>query len=459
MRVFAAVYGYSIVSSTANADICCIYGSQTAQVRHKREFRIPARYKARVPSAQPPVLQKWRHAGTDFCLVHGIDEITGNPDWLGEIFEWLSASLELTSDERDGVGRIPYSATVFHQQGISPFKPYAGLLMAWMENRLQGNSEAEGLPRARSPLPGTEHSVICSHDIDFCFTRKTAAFERLGKNILISMLQYPSASFFFSNLTMTASLLRGKTVGNYIPGMLDAIESLGFCSTLFAVAHGSDRRDPDYHIEQIAPQLRDAAQRGFGVGVHASYNSLIGPGTLKTETRLLENIMGQKATGSRQHWLRFDRHGTLYKALHEAGLAYDSSLGFSETCGFRNGANFAFPPYDFEHERPCSFLEIPLVIMDGSLQRASQTLREDPQTLADRILHESRQLGWGGISVLWHNPMEAVQVPKEINDVFWRLARKQVQYSERWMSAEKFMQACLGRYQRAGLLTEVHFDA
>jgi len=68
-----------------------------------------------------------------------------------------------------------------------------------------------------------------------------------------------------------------------------------------------------------------------------------------------------------------------------AGLAYDSSLGFAETCGFRNGANFAFPPYDFEREGPCSFLEIPLAIMDGSLQLSSRSLKRDPLEIAETI--------------------------------------------------------------------------
>jgi hypothetical protein len=459
LRVFAAIYGYCVVAEGESAEICCTYGERNAQVRHAREVRIPAQYKTRVRSAKTPILQKIHYANEDFHLVHGVDKRTGNPDWLGEIFEWLSASLELAIVEKDAAGRIPYSATVFHQQRISPFKPYAGLLMGWMENVLRGNTRAEALPKAKSPVPGAEHLVVCSHDIDFYFTNRAQAFRRLSKNMLISLLVYRSPSFFFSNVKMAARLLRGERVGSYLSGMLDAIESQGFRSTLFAVAQGKHRRDPDYRIEQIVPQLREAVGRGFGVGVHASYNSIVEAGTLANEARTLGDTMGRKPLGSRQHWLRFDQHDRLYRGLHEAGLAYDSSLGFSETCGFRNGANFAFPPYDFENERPCSFLEIPLVIMDGSLQQASQTWREDPQELADGILNESRKLGWGGISVLWHNPMEAIQVPEEINKVFWRSAQKQSQYGEKWMSAEEFMKASLSRYQRAGLLKEVHFDA
>lgn len=458
-RVFAAIYGYSVVTESECAEICCTYGRHRTLAGGPRTIQIPARYRPRPQGTSAPILQKIYHAGEELYVVHGIDERTGHPDWLGEIFEWLSASLEQASEERDSVGRIPYSGTVFHQQSISPFKPYAGLLMAWMENALQGSANAEALPRAPSPVPGIGHSVICSHDVDFYYTHHRAAFQRLGKNLLLSLHPHQSPSFFFSNVRMAGRLLGGEPVGHYLPALLDAIESLGFRSTLFAVSQGKHRRDPTYQIEEIAPQLKSATGRGFEVGIHASYNSLAGSGTLGNETRKLETVLGHRPAGSRQHWLRFDRHDKLYRGIEAAGLAYDSSLGFAETCGFRNGANFAFPPYDFEGERPCSFLEIPLAIMDGSLQRASRTLRKDPQEITETILNESRKLGWGGISVLWHNPMEAIQVPQEINNVFWRSARKQGESGERWMSAAQFLKASLSRYQRAGLVKEVRLDA
>jgi len=458
-RIFAAIYGHRVVSKAADAETCCVYGRPGGGYCSNGEFLIPARYTVRARNARAPILQKHRYANEDLPLVYGIDGTTGRPDWLGEIFEWLSASLECASEKKDAVGRIPYSGTVFHQQKISPFKPHAGLLMAWMENCLHGNMEPTRLPKAPSALPGVEHAVICSHDIDFYYTGTSAAFERLGKNMLISLLHYRDASFLFANVKMTTNLLRGRAVGGYIPAMLDRIESLGFRSTLFAVTGGTHRRDPKYRIEQIAPHLLGAARRGFGVGVHGSYNSIVKPNGLRSEAVALENVMGRKPTGNRQHWLRFDRHDKLYRRLHEAGFAYDSSLGFSETCGFRNGANFAFPPYDFENEQPCSFLEIPLVIMDGSLQSASRKLRRNPQDIADEILNESRRVGWGGISVLWHNPMEAIQVPEEINRVFWRSAQKRVECGESWMSGEEFVKACVGRYQCAGLLGEISFNA
>lgn len=460
LAVFAAVYGYRVVKSeTEPTDLRCLYGQVERPTDSGRTLRIPARYRVRVENEPTPQLKRARFAGEEFYLAHGTEEGSNTPDWLGEIFEWLSSSLELPITRRDSVGRIPYCETVFSRQSISAFKPYAAMMMAWLENALQNGNSVEALPKAKSPVTDIEHMVVCSHDIDFYFTGRAAALRRIGKNLGISMTLYRSASFLVSNSKMLVDVFRGKRPGEYVPGMLDAIEEGGFRSTLFVVANGNHRRDPVYRLQSIVPQLQDAARRGFSVAVHSSYGSVIEEGSLPSETNSLEAAMGHKPTGSRQHWLRFDQHNKLYQAVEKAGLVYDSSLGFSEMCGFRNGANFAFPPYDMAREKACSFLEIPLVIMDGNLEQASRTAHEDPQEMADRILSESRRWGWGGISILWHNPMEAIQVPEKINEVFWRSARKQSNYGEKWMSADQFLANSLPRYQAAGLLAEVHLDA
>jgi hypothetical protein len=156
--------------------------------------------------------------------------------------------------------------------------------------------------------------------------------------------------------------------------------------------------------------------------------------------------------------LRFGEHRVLFGEIERAGLACDSTLGFSEAVGFRNGASFAFPPYDFALEKPHGFLEIPLVLMDGGLEATARVSRTPPQELAEEVLAESRKLGWGGISVLWHNPIEPISVPNKINSVFWNCAKQQSALREKWMRLDQFLACSLERYQRAGLLEGVRVD-
>ncbi len=456
-RVFAAIYNYRVVDTATDGQAICLeYGQKPSPENAATRFHIPARYRPRSWESETRQLGKFRYANEDMHISHGVDETTGKPDWLGEIFEWISSSYEKCIKKRDSIGRIPFCEMVFSKQGICPRKPYASLLMAWLENTLRNGNGVEALAKAPSPMAGAEHIVICSHDIDFYHVKRTSTLVRLLKNLGISLHTSPSGSFFASNLNLLAHLTGGKQVGDFLPAMLERIGKRGFQSTLFVVPQPSHRRDPNCALRQLIPHLSVATGKGFSIDLHGSYASVIDNGTLRPEALALEQAVGQKPNGNRQHWLRFDSHEKLFRAIEAADLKFDSTLGFSDMVGFRNGASFAFPPYDFKNEKPYRFLEIPLALMDVNIEAASRALREDPQRLAEEVLAQSRRLGWGGISVLWHNPMEPLHVPKEINRVFWDSAPTNGAGPERWMTAEQFMALCLSRYQNAGLMEGVH---
>lgn len=461
-RVYAAIYDHTVVEAETDKNgeaICFVYGGAPFNKNGSRKLYIPARYKMRPRIESRPNLMRYRYREEELYLFCGIDHYSGNPDWLGEIFEWLSSSHEMGIVRRDGVGRVPYSEMIFDRQGISPRKPYALLVMAWLESSLRNGGLGGALPRAASPIPGTEHVLICSHDIDFYYANWGTTFVRLIKNLGISCHPYRSWSYFRSNLRMILGLMWGERVGDYLPRLVEASEESKFSSTLFVVPRRGHRRDPNYQLKHVTLRLCDASQKGFRVGLHGSYTSIIESAALVPEVASLEDAVGERAIGSRQHWLRFDRHQKLFDCVESARLKFDSTLGFADMVGFRNGASFAFPPYDFANERPYEFLEIPLVLMDGSLEAASRSLRQSPQEIADAVLQESRKWGWGGIAALWHNPIEPLAVPEEINRVFWNCVNAQRKFQEKWLSAEEFLSLCLPRYQNAGLLSRVRLDA
>ncbi len=393
-----------------------------------------------------------RHAGEDFPLAYGIDASSGRPDWLGEIFLWLSNSLEFDIRDRDDVGRIPYRATIFNRQGLSPEKPYASMLMAWMESALRKAGPEEALPRASSPLPTVDHLVVPSHDIDFCYVNRRSALTRVVKNLAIAVHSYRSWSYFSDNLIMLSKVLFGSRVGDYVIPLTQRITGSGFSSTFFAVAGRRHRRDPDYELKEIASQLKAALGQDFSVGIHGSYRSVVEDDTLTQETQALATAAGLKPLGGRQHWLRFGCHKKLFDTVTDAGLIADSTLGFPDMPGFRNGAAFAFPPYDFARERPYDFLEIPLVLTDGALEAAVRRLRKEPEEIARGILAESRKWGWGGIALLWHNPLESLSVPAEVNRVFWSCVQQRAEFRERWLSLDEFLRLIVPKYQSVGLL-------
>src|ERR1700676_2404639 len=112
-RVFAAIYSHQVLPGPAACEIACFYGDPQGAVKGTFQFSISPRYKIREQGQALPTLKKVRYAEEEIVLVHGVAEGSGEPDWLGEIFEWLSGSLELPISKRDEVGRIPYSEMVF----------------------------------------------------------------------------------------------------------------------------------------------------------------------------------------------------------------------------------------------------------------------------------------------------------------------------------------------------------
>lgn len=452
-RVFSAIYGHSVVEhGSVAAAVRCFYTSTSPSQNDAQLLHIPALYQGQPPDFRNSPGKEHCYAGHQFYLSFGIDSLSGRPDWLGELFLWLSGGYEANIHARDSIGRIPYSETVFRQRRISSLKPHASLLMAWLENILRNGHRSEALPKAPSPFPGDEHLVVCSHDIDFYMTNRSSALVRLVKNIGIAALSRQAKSHFLETLRLIHQVLAGKRVGHYLPALIDANRRHAIQATFFAVARRGHRRDPNYRIAQIAPFLHGAAKEDSSVGLHGSYRSIIEDRSLREEARLLEESVGQKPLSGRQHWLRFGRQEDLFDQVAKAGLLADSSLGFPDMVGFRNGASFSFPPYDFTREAPYPFLEIPLVLMDGSLETAARQLHRPAAQLAKDVLDESRAVGWGGIAVLWHNPLEPLSVASQINDVYWQCAARQKRLSEKWISVDQFLAAAVPRFQQVGLL-------
>jgi hypothetical protein len=458
-QVFAAIYDHPIADPRSGvASRCCFYGKTRPKLTHANSFHIPALYRDIRFDREPRAFEKRRYSDVDLYLSFGTDALSKSPDWLGEIFLWLSSSYEMNISVRDSLGRIPYSETVFSRSGLSATQPHATLLMAWMENALFGEERGEALLKAPSPVSGVEHLVVCSHDIDFYFVGLPPALVRVIKNLAIALLS-PSWPYFLDSLKMIRQLLRGSPVGDYIPLLLESAQQCGFRSSFFVVPRRGHRRDPAYLLPQIAPRLWEAQRNGFSVELHGSYRSVIEDRSLAAEAQTLANHVREAPIGNRQHWLRFRSHQELFAEIANANMVADSTLGFPDMVGFRNGASFAFPPYDFAEEKPHRFLEVPLVLMDGSLEMASRSLHIPPQLLAEEVLEESRKRGWGGIAILWHNPMEPLSTTTEINKVFWNCTKKQNEHKEKWMSLREFLACSVARYQQAGLLEGMQVES
>ena len=113
-----------------------------------------------------------------------------------------------------------------------------------------------------------------------------------------------------------------------------------------------------YNINQkkIEDTIRWLDQNGWEIGVHGSYNSYNNENLLKKEKENIENIVGHKIIGTRQHYL--NREENTWKIHKKLGFKYDSSWGLTKGIGLKDGKRMSFLPFEDD------FVEIPLMVMD-----------------------------------------------------------------------------------------------
>jgi peptidoglycan/xylan/chitin deacetylase (PgdA/CDA1 family) len=168
-------------------------------------------------------------------------------------------------------------------------------------------------------------------------------------------------------------------------------------------------RDPVgwiYDVENLMDELGYIVDLGWEVGLHGGYYSYNDPKTLREEKIRLEKALGKTVIGIRMHYLRFNVPDT-WRLLADLGFKYDTTFGYSDTPGFRNGMCHPFKPYDLEEEKEVNILEIPLTIMDGSLFKMSF---EEAWEKIKRLVDETEK-NVGVITILWHNTT--------FDEIFW----------------------------------------
>jgi len=191
-----------------------------------------------------------------------------------------------------------------------------------------------------------------------------------------------------------------------------------------------------YDINNLKDELEYITDMGGEVGLHGGYFSYNNPKELSKEKERLEKALGKKVIGIRMHYLRFDVPCT-WKLLTDLGFKYDTTFGYSDMPGFRNGMAHPFRPYDIGIEKEIgNILEVPLIIMDNSLFSMHP---KEAWTIIKELI-EVTEKNMGVITILWHNIT--------FDEIFWgvwaKLYEKVLQLlkeKKAWMtSAEEISQ-------------------
>lgn len=172
-------------------------------------------------------------------------------------------------------------------------------------------------------------------------------------------------------------------------------------STFFFLMHGKDSTGAGYEQDEARAAVSAIADKGWEVGLHGSYGAYDDPSMIAAEKRKLEEMLGKPIQGYRNHVLRFNVPKT-WRYLEEAGFLYDSTLGYAQRYGFRNGMAHPFRPYDLETQREIGLLELPLAMMDVTLTSYMDMSPEESKRAILDLVSKVRKVN-GTLVVLWHN--------------------------------------------------------
>jgi peptidoglycan/xylan/chitin deacetylase (PgdA/CDA1 family) len=241
---------------------------------------------------------------------------------------------------------------------------------------------------------GKQFAVCLTHDVDEIYPPH--------KHTLLSTLTCLKGLDFSGFKRQAFWKLDGKEQSPYwnFQEIMDLEEKYGARSSFYFLATDADIRRFRYNIEDLKAELGQIVDRGWEVGLHGGYYAYNDLEEILREKERLERALGRKITGYRNHYLRFQVPDS-WEILEKAGFGYDTTLGYPDMVGFRNGMCHPFRPFNRNTNAEIDIWELPLVIMDGTLFEMSGSF-QDAWDIAKRCI-DAVSLQNGILVVNWHS--------------------------------------------------------
>ena len=325
-------------------------------------------------------------------------------DVFGAAFFMLTRYEELVLEDRDDHGRFPAEASLAFREGFLEL-PVVDAYVDALWSAL--GRQWPGLAR---PTPASR--LVLSHDADWPLGTLRRSPEVIARACMGDLVSRRDPLLAARRVRAYFEVKAGRCDGdpcNTFDFLMDTSERHGMQSAFnFITAHSGPLIDGTYEMDDpwIVALLRRIGLRGHEVGLHPSYGSFLDASRTRREfERLLEATraagVAQPRWGGRQHYLRW-RNPVTWRNWAQAGLHYDSTLGYSEHIGFRAGTARPYQVFDLEARTPLPLEERPLIAMDVTL-KSHMRLSPDESALRLASLRRVCRRYGGDLTLLWHN--------------------------------------------------------
>ncbi len=241
---------------------------------------------------------------------------------------------------------------------------------------------------------GKPFAVCLTHDIDMVYRNASSKGIDIAKSLVKGRIA--ESKHYLRELSD-----KRHPLCNF-EEIMDLEERCGATSSFYFLALHTGDQDYAYDIMDVQDDLRAIRDRGWEVGLHGGHEAYGSCEQVRKEKMRLENALGSKVIGYRNHYLRF-RVPDTWEHLAEAGFHYDTTFGYADCSGFRNGMCHPFHPYNLHTEAFIDIIEIPLAVMDCALLHPYMkfdygTALRCVQSLIDNVAESN-----GVVTILWHN--------------------------------------------------------
>ena len=241
---------------------------------------------------------------------------------------------------------------------------------------------------------GHQFALCVTHDIDHVFTSVTTKCLSVARSVKRGDL-----SGAIQSLSLMGS--RKKPLCNFNE-IIALEEEYGGKSTFFFLAEDPGERAYSYDVEDIAEEIGLIIDQGWEVGLHGGFTTYRAEEEMRAKKRRLERVTACPVLGFRNHFLCFHVPDT-WEMLARAGFTYDSTLGYGDCAGFRNGMCYPFVPFNLNTGAPVGIIEIPLILMDCVMDSTHMRLDCASRWRLTRQLIDSVARVHGVFTIIWHN--------------------------------------------------------
>lgn len=346
----------------------------------------------------------------DTSSLPGLCTVGGGSDGAGRSapfpFDLVAATFLLltrweeteVASEPDWRGNFRAACSLAARQGFLDrpvLDEWALVLRAWLAELCPGWQ-----PRLRLPR------IVMTHDVDQ--VHKFQSWFRVARAAAGTLLstRQPVQAIRTARLGVCSRIVPQRDP--YYRGLrslLDLDEALGVRGVFFLMGADRARLDDGYDLSSplVQPVIDEVLRRGHEVGWHPGYAAAEDPERFFREKNRVESRLGLPVRGARMHYLRW-RPGHTWRLLTEAGIRYDSTLGFNETLGFRCGTSHPYPVWDLCQRKQIDLEERPLVAQDAAIYRALRLDHGQARAQLGRLWRRVQNVH-GDLTVLIHNAL------------------------------------------------------